>query len=93
MKTFSCIIVDDDEMDRLVVVSYAKRFATLNITGVFDDAKKALVFLENNTVDIAFLDIEMPGDSGLILRQKALEIPVCVFITSHTKSANPYQRQ
>ena len=87
MKTFSCIIVDDDEMDRLVVVSYAKRFASLNIVGVFDNAEKALVFLENNTVDVAFLDIEMPGDSGLILREKALEIPVCVFISSHSESA------
>ena len=87
MKTFSCIIVDDDEMDRLVVISYAKRFASLNIIGVFNDAKMALDFLENNSVDVAFLDIEMPGDSGLILRQKALEISVCVFISSHSESA------
>lgn len=87
MKPFDCIIVDDDEMDKLVVVSYAKRFSTLNIIGVFDSAEKALSFIENTNVDVAFLDIEMPGKSGLELRQKALEIPVCVFITSHSESA------
>ena len=87
MKPFDCIIVDDDEMDRLVVVSYAKRFSNLNIVGVFDDAEKALLFLEENNVSIAFLDIEMPGKSGLELREKALEIPVCVFISSHFESA------
>ena len=87
MKPFDCIIVDDDEMDRLVVVSYAKRFLNLNIVGVFDSAEKALLFLENKTVTIAFLDIEMSGVSGLELRKKVLEIPVCIFISSHSESA------
>jgi two-component system, LytTR family, response regulator len=87
MKPFECIIVDDDEMDRLAVVSYAKRFASLHIAGIFDSAEKALSFLENNSVDIAFLDIELKGASGLELREKALSIPVCVFITSHSENA------
>ena len=87
MKPFNCIIVDDDEMDRLAVLSYAKRFSTLNVIGIFDSAEKALVFIDNNPVEIAFLDIEMPGASGLELRKKALEIPVCVFISSHSESA------
>ncbi len=87
MKPFDCIIVDDDEMDKLAVVSYAKRFSTLNIVGVFDSAEKALTFLENNTIEVAFLDIELKGASGIELRQKALEIPICVFISSHSESA------
>lgn len=87
MKVFSCIIVDDDEMDRLVVQSYAKRFLNLKIIGVFESAEKALLFFNQNTVDIAFLDIEMPGESGIELRKKALSIPVCVFISSHAESA------
>lgn len=87
MKPFDCIIVDDDEMDKLLVVSYVKRFASLNIVGIFHSAEKALLFLEHHKVAVAFLDIEMPGASGIELRQKALEIPVCVFISSHSESA------
>jgi two-component system LytT family response regulator len=87
MKTFDCIIVDDEEIDRLVVVSYAKRFSSLNIVGVFDSAEKALNFLSTNSVAVAFLDIELEGASGLELRRKAFEIPVCVFISSHSESA------
>jgi two-component system LytT family response regulator len=87
MKTFDCIIVDDEEIDRLVVVSYAKRFSSLNIVGVFDSAEKALKFLSTNSVAVAFLDIELEGASGLELRRKAFEIPVCVFISSHSESA------
>lgn len=87
MKVFDCIIVDDEEIDRLTVFSYAKKFPMLNITGTFDSAEKALAFLNGNSVDIAFLDIELEGASGMELRRKALEIPVCVFISSHAESA------
>lgn len=87
MKAFDCIIVDDDEMDRLLVTAYAKRFDILNIVGIFDSAKKALEFLAKNTVDIAFLDIELENESGIELRKKALHIPACVFISSHSELA------
>ncbi len=87
MKTYKCIIVDDDEMDRLVVQSYAKRFDSMTIAGVFDSAEKALTFLENNEVDIAFLDIELEKASGIELREKARQIPACVFISSHSELA------
>lgn len=87
MKVFSCIIVDDDEMDRLMVVAYAKRFNTLDIVGIFESANKALDFIEKNPVDIAFLDIELESESGIELRKKALTIPCCIFITSHSELA------
>ena len=46
MNPFSCIIIDDDEIDRLTVVSYAKRFPNLKIIGVFENAEDALPLLE-----------------------------------------------
>ena len=87
MNVFNCIIVDDDEMDKLLVTAYAKRFVTLNIVGIFDSAKTALDFLEKNTVDIAFLDIELENENGIELRRKAMNIPACVFISSHSELA------
>lgn len=87
MNIYNCIIVDDDEMDRLLVTAYAKRFDMLNIVGIFDSAKSALDFLDKNTVDIAFLDIELENESGIELRKKAMNIPACVFISSHSELA------
>jgi two-component system, LytTR family, response regulator len=87
MNIYNCIIVDDDEMDRLLVTAYAKRFDSLKIVGIFETAKAALSFLEKNTVDIAFLDIELENENGINLRKKAMNIPACVFITSHSESA------
>lgn len=87
MKKYSCIIVDDDEIDRLTVLSFAKKFPILDILGVFDSAEDALPFIEEKKVDILFLDIDMPDLSGIEFRKQALEIPVCVFITAHPEHA------
>jgi len=86
-KKYTCIIIDDDEIDRLTVVSFAKKFPVLDILGVFESAEEALPFIDTADIDILFLDIDMPGLSGIEFRKKALEIPVCIFITAHPEHA------
>lgn len=87
MKKLSCIIVDDDEIDQLMVVSFVKRFPHLELLGNFSDAEEAFAFCQNNSVDILFLDVDMPGLNGLELRKRLNEIPVCIFITAHPEHA------
>ena len=87
MEKLNCIIVDDIEIDRLMVSSYVKRYSNFEILGVCSNALNAIDFIENNKVDILFLDIDMPNLSGIELRKKALEIPACIFITSHPEYA------
>ena len=87
MKTWKCLIADDEDVDRLMVLSFAKRFAELEIVGVCASANEALSVIEKQPVDVLFLDIDMPGGSGLDLRRKASEIPACVFITGHADYA------
>lgn len=86
-KKYTCIIIDDDEIDRLTVVSFAKKFPVLDILGVFESAEEALSIIEKEKIDVLFLDIDMPGLSGIEFRKKALEIPVCIFITAHPEHA------
>lgn len=87
MENLKCIIVDDNEIDRLTIVSFAKRFPQLQIIAVCQDAASALEILEKNEVDLLFLDIDMPEISGVELRKKAANVPACVFITSHPEFA------
>jgi two-component system LytT family response regulator len=87
MKTYNCIIVDDDLVARLKVQSIAKNFPILNIVGSFSSAINALEIAEKQDVDILFLDIDMPNLNGLEFRKKLMNIPVCVFITSHPEHA------
>ena len=84
---YTCIIIDDDEIDRLTVVSFAKKFPVLDILGVFESAEEALSIIEKEKIDVLFLDIDMPGLSGIEFRKKAIEIPVCIFITAHPEHA------
>lgn len=87
MRQYNCIIIDDDEIDRLTVLSFAKKFPILNILGVFELAQDALPIIEKEKIDILFLDIDMPGLNGIDFRKKTQEIPVCIFITAHPEHA------
>jgi two-component system, LytTR family, response regulator len=86
MKTntlLNCIIIDDNELDRLMAFSFVKKYPFLNICGVFSSASEALATIENNQIDVLFSDIDMPEMNGLELRTKLKNIPVCIFITSY----------
>ena len=87
MNRFNCIIIDDDEIDRLTVVSYAKRYPNLNIVGVFENAEDALPMLVKEKIEILFLDIDMPSMNGLAFRKQTMQVPICVYITSHPEHA------
>jgi two-component system, LytTR family, response regulator len=87
MEKWNCIIVDDEEVDRLMTMSFVKRFPRLNVVGVFESAEEALVESHTLEIDIAFLDIDMPNVSGIEFRKKMNDIPVCVFITGHSEYA------
>ncbi|CAM3336034.1 LytTR family transcriptional regulator [Flavobacterium longum] len=87
MRTFSCLIIDDDDIDRLAVIAQVKKYATLELSGAFKSAAEAMPLLEKSGIDVLFLDIDMPMISGLEVRKLAMHVPVCVFITSHPEHA------
>lgn len=84
---YSCIIVDDDEIDRLTTQSFVRKYQFLENAGEFADAETALLAVEKKIPDIAFLDVDMPGMTGLELRRKLADIPACIFITSYPEYA------
>lgn len=80
--SINCIIIDDNELDRLMAFSFVKKYPFLNICGVFSSASEALAIIGNKQIDVLFSDIDMPEMNGLQLRSKLKKIPVCIFITS-----------
>ncbi len=87
MRKINCIIIDDDEIDRLMVLSFVKRFENLNLIGSFESASHALSVINNQPIDVLFLDIDMPGLNGLEFRKQTMQIPVCIYITAHPEHA------
>ena len=82
MKKLSCIIVDDEPVARKILQQFAEQIPFLIVLGKFENAVKAETFLEENAVDIMFLDIEMPKVSGLQLLQKMENKPLVILTTA-----------
>lgn len=88
MTNYTSIIADDNELDRLTLVSYVRRYPFVQIGGVFESAAQVLAYTQKNTLpDVLFLDIDMPGMNGLDLRKQLGQIPACIFVTSHPEFA------
>jgi len=81
--SYTCIIADDDEIDRLTTLSFVRKYPHIQVKGVFASAEEALNKVNFPLPDIAFLDVDMPGMSGLELRKKFMNIPACIFITAY----------
>ncbi|QWG09211.1 response regulator transcription factor [Flammeovirga kamogawensis] len=76
-----CLIVDDEEVSRMVVRDFIKRTEGLELSGEFDNAVSAYDVLKNTPVDLLFLDIEMPQMTGIELVQSLEKLPEVILIT------------
>ena len=85
--TYTCLIADDDMLDRDVLEMYLSKIGSLKIEAICTDGLEAISTLQQKNIDIVFSDIEMPGLSGLDLIQSLPNPPVFIFISSHTELA------
>jgi len=81
------LIVDDELMARKAMERLCSKSEFLEIVGISENAEDALTLLEKEKVDLIFLDIEMPGLSGLELLDKIQYMPQVVFTTSNIEYA------
>ena len=83
MKFINCIIIDDEPLAREIIETFVKDIPFLQLTKSFGDSLEALLYLQNNQVDIVFSDIQMPKINGLELVESLSNPPVIIFITAH----------
>ncbi|MGJ8735625.1 LytR/AlgR family response regulator transcription factor [Zobellia laminariae] len=83
----TCIIVDDEATARAIVGKHCSGVADLDVVGEFDNAIDAIKFLNQQDVDVVFLDIHMPGFSGVDFVQTLKNCPKVVLTTSDTEFA------
>ena len=62
-----CVLVDDEPLAIKVLQNYFVNFPDFEIIGTFNNSLEALDFVNNNTVDALFLDINMPTMTGFEL--------------------------
>jgi len=82
-----CIAVDDETPALDILEDNISRVPFLQLVKKCKNAYQAMEVLRQEPIDLLFLDIEMPGVSGLRLLKDMVEKPMVIFITAYRKYA------
>ena len=82
-KKIHCLAVDDEPPALGVIETYIKAIPTLQFVGACGNAVEALSVLQNNTVHLLFLDIQMPLILGTDFMRTLSHPPKVVFTTAY----------
>ena len=78
----NCIIIDDEELARVILAQMISNHPKINILADFSNAMQAIKFLNQNQVDLIFLDIHMPDFTGFDFIQTIKNPPKVILVTS-----------
>lgn len=82
-----CIAVDDEPKALDVISIHAAKAPEIDLIATFTNPEHALAYLKENFVDLVFLDINMPGVSGLQFVERLQSKPYIVFTTAYSEYA------
>jgi DNA-binding LytR/AlgR family response regulator len=83
----TCLIVDDEPLSRDVLRKYIHEVKDLQLIGECGDASEATQQLNKIRVDMIFLDINMPGLSGISFARSLTTSPLIIFTTAYPEHA------
>lgn len=85
--TLRCIAIDDEPIALDIIKAHAGKVPFLDLKRTFVNAFDALTFLKTETVDLIFLDINMPDLTGLDFAQVVGNKSMVVFTTAYPEYA------
>jgi DNA-binding LytR/AlgR family response regulator len=80
-----CLIADDEPLAHTLLENYIGRLKTLAVAGHAYNAFEVLDFLGENSVDILFLDINMPDMTGLEMLKTLSNPPIVILTTAYAE--------
>ena len=78
-----CVVVDDEPMAIEILVSFIEKTPNLELIKTCKNAAEAIVFMQENEVDVYFLDINMPEITGLSLAKIIDKKAQIIFTTAY----------
>ena len=78
----NCIIIDDEATARMIISQLCSNVASLNVLEEFPNALQAIKYLNQNEVDLIFLDIHMPDFTGFDFIETLKNPPKIILTTS-----------
>lgn len=88
IKKYSCIIIDDERFARELIADYLNAYPEFVVVGKYKNTLLAKKFLESNScIDLIFLDIQMPNETGIeFLKNNSIKAKV-IFTTAYSEFA------
>ncbi|WGH75347.1 LytTR family DNA-binding domain-containing protein [Tenacibaculum tangerinum] len=82
-KKINCVIVDDEPVAREIIESFIAKTPNLTLVASCENAVEALQILQTQTIDLFFLDINMPEITGLSLAKIIHKKSQIIFTTAY----------
>lgn len=83
----NCVIIEDEPLARNLITEYVKKVPSLNLLNAFSNPLEALEALRTLSVDILFLDVQMPEITGISLLKVLKKRPLVVLTTAYSEYA------
>ncbi|BDS12215.1 LytR/AlgR family response regulator transcription factor [Aureispira anguillae] len=86
--TIKCLVVDDEQLAREMLEAYISKIPELELVQLCKSSFEAQTILQTNPIDLMFLDIQMPQQSGIdFLNQLGNNKPNVIFTTAYPNYA------
>lgn len=82
-----CIIVDDEPIARKLLAEYIEDISFLSLAGEADNPLKAQAILARETIDLIFLDVNMPKLTGIEFLRTSQSLPMVILTTAYSEYA------
>ena len=87
MAKVNCLIIEDEKPAQEVLKSFIAKTEWIYLAAVFGDAVEAMDFLKKHDVDLIFLDIQIPGITGLDFLRILKNPPQIIITTAYSQYA------
>ncbi|MFT4804228.1 MAG: DNA-binding LytR/AlgR family response regulator [Psychroserpens sp.] len=82
-KTISCLIVDDEAIAREIIETHLSKIENIHVIASCSNAIEAFHYISNQDIDLVFLDINMPGISGISFAKSINDSVKVIFTTAY----------
>ncbi len=83
----ACLIVEDEPLARSLMTEYVKKIPYLNLVDACSSPLAAIEILRNQSIDLLFLDIQMPEITGISLLKALQKKPMVILTTAYSEYA------
>jgi len=87
MQTLRCLVVDDEELARTLLENYISKLPNLELVSKCKNPLEAIAVLQEQKIDLIFLDIQMPELTGVEFLKTLNQKPLVIFTTAYSDYA------